>query len=194
VRGSRPVPVAPHLGKPAGPTSVACVACLRLYPRAQTIGAADASLPVLLLRMERDSGSVTAVFHGCRSAAGPNCAPADAWSSSNAGASHTSARTLASGREQQCFVTRCPKEPAVPSRTLTLRSVVDERCASFASRLRVRWDLRARFLEGVGDRVLEVQQAAFAGGGIPCVGPAPCAGGLEERFIEPGLDRILVCS
>ena len=52
-------------------------------------------------------------------------------------------------------------------------------------------DLRAWFLEGVGDRVLEAQRAAFARGGVPCVGPAPCAGGLEERLIEPGLDRIL---
>jgi hypothetical protein len=35
--------------------------------------------------MERDSGSVTAVFYRCRSAVRPNCAPADAWSSSVAG-------------------------------------------------------------------------------------------------------------
>ena len=52
-------------------------------------------------------------------------------------------------------------------------------------------DLRSRFLEGVGDRVLEAQRAAFARGGVPCVGPAARAGGLEERRVEPGLDRIL---
>ncbi len=52
-------------------------------------------------------------------------------------------------------------------------------------------ELPGRFFEGVGDRGLEAQRAAFARGGIPCVGPVPCAGGLEERRIEPGLDRIL---
>jgi hypothetical protein len=43
IRGSRPVLCAPHSGEPAGPTSVACVACPRIYSRAQTIGAADPS-------------------------------------------------------------------------------------------------------------------------------------------------------
>src|SRR6266540_509312 len=52
-------------------------------------------------------------------------------------------------------------------------------------------ELHGRLFEGVGDRVLEAQRVAFARGGIPCVGPAPCAGGLEECPLEPGLDRIL---
>jgi hypothetical protein len=37
-------------------------------------------------RMELDSGSVTAALHGCRSAVGADCEPADAWSSSKASA------------------------------------------------------------------------------------------------------------
>ena len=46
--------------------------------------------------MERDSGSVTAAFHGCRSAVGADCAPADAWPSSEARASAALSELLAS--------------------------------------------------------------------------------------------------
>ena len=52
-------------------------------------------------------------------------------------------------------------------------------------------DLRSGFLETVGNRVPEAQRAAFAHGGVPRVGPAPRAGWLEERLVEPRLDRIL---
>jgi hypothetical protein len=48
-----------------------------------------------------------------------------------------------------------------------------------------------RFSEGVGDRVLEVECLAFAGGGVPCVGSVTCAGRLEERGVEPGIDWVL---
>jgi hypothetical protein len=43
----------------------------------------------------------------------------------------------------------------------------------------VRVVLLARVLEGVGDRALEAQRAAFARGGIPRLGSGPCAGGLD---------------
>src|SRR5262245_65642875 len=52
------------------------------------------------------------------------------------------------------------------------------------------FSLAGQFFETVGDRVLEVQRAALVRGGIPCVGSVPCAGGLEERSVEPGLERI----
>src|SRR3954449_12818958 len=53
--------------------------------------------------------------------------------------------------------------------------------------------LPGRFLEGIGDGVLEAQSAALARGGIPCVAPVACAGGLEECRFESRLDRILGC-
>src|SRR5438874_13002374 len=63
----------------------------------------------------------------------------------------------------------------------------------------VRTDLRARLLECVGDRVLEAQDAAFAGRGVPGVCAVACAGGIEKRCIEPRVDGVLgfavaVCS
>ena len=45
--------------------------------------------------MEGDSGSVTAAVHGCRSAVGADCAPADAWSSSITEVSVSTVETLA---------------------------------------------------------------------------------------------------
>jgi hypothetical protein len=48
--------------------------------------------------MERDSGSGTAAFNGCRSAVGADCALADAWSSSACG---PTADALGSTREGQ---------------------------------------------------------------------------------------------
>ena len=48
-----------------------------------------------------------------------------------------------------------------------------------------------RAVEGVGDRVLEAQRAAFARGGVPRVGAVACAGGLEERRVEPGVDGVV---
>ena len=53
-------------------------------------------------------------------------------------------------------------------------------------------ELHRRFFEGVGDRVLETQCAAFARGGNPRVGPAPCAGGFEERRFEPNVVAVCV--
>jgi hypothetical protein len=47
--------------------------------------------------MERDSGSVTAAFHGCRSAAGADCAPADDRSSSLAGVCRRPCKSPARG-------------------------------------------------------------------------------------------------
>ena len=63
--------------------------------------------PAVRLRMERDSGSVTAAFHGCRSAVAAACAPADAWSSSEAGASCASHETTASRRKGAVGSARC---------------------------------------------------------------------------------------
>jgi hypothetical protein len=52
-------------------------------------------------RMERDSRRATAAFQGCRSAVGPNCAPADAWSSSAAGAVLAASLACAFPRERR---------------------------------------------------------------------------------------------
>src|SRR5205085_10675785 len=49
----------------------------------------------LLLRMERESESLTAAFHGSGSAVRADFAPADAWSSSRAGAQELAAGSLA---------------------------------------------------------------------------------------------------
>ena len=84
---------------------------------------------------------------------------------------------LVAGRKHSCVAACRPQERSAQSHADVARGCVR--------------GLGSRFLEGVGDRVLEAQRAAFARGGIPCVGPAPCAGGLEERRVEPGLDRIL---
>jgi hypothetical protein len=54
-----------------------------------------------------------------------------------------------------------------------------------------RLDLRARFFEGVGDRVLEAECAAFANGGIPGLRSIARAGDLEKRSVQPGVDRVL---
>jgi hypothetical protein len=51
-------------------------------------------------------------------------------------------------------------------------------------------DLRGWFLEGVGDRLVEGQRAAFASRGVPCFSPAPRAGGVEEGRVEPCLDHV----
>jgi hypothetical protein len=55
----------------------------------------DAAVAAVSSCMERDSGSGTAAFHGCRSAVGADRAPADAWSSSAAGAARWTVRTAA---------------------------------------------------------------------------------------------------
>src|SRR4051812_21394299 len=47
----------------------------------------------------------------------------------------------------------------------------------------------ARVAVGAGEARPPVDYPAR--GSIPCVGPATCAGGLEERRVEPGVDRIL---
>ena len=51
-------------------------------------------------------------------------------------------------------------------------------------------DLGVRFVEGVGDRVLEAQLAAVARGDVPRVAATVRAGGFNERMVEPGLDSI----
>jgi hypothetical protein len=61
------------------------------------LGASDAALSI---RMERDCGSVTAAFQECRSAEGPDCAPADAWCSSTAGTRSAVPRAPARGAKQ----------------------------------------------------------------------------------------------
>ena len=48
--------------------------------------------------MERDSESVTAAFHGRRRAVGGDCAPADAWSSSEVVVAGVITETLAGAR------------------------------------------------------------------------------------------------
>jgi len=57
--------------------------------------------------MELDSGSVTAALHGCRSAVGADCEPADAWSSSSAGVSGREAETLARRPNEESASDRC---------------------------------------------------------------------------------------
>src|SRR6188472_3470178 len=52
--------------------------------------------------MERDNGTVTVAFHGCRSVLGANAVPADAWSSSTASVWRAGSRTTASRRKQHC--------------------------------------------------------------------------------------------
>src|SRR4051812_38290608 len=52
-------------------------------------------------------------------------------------------------------------------------------------------DLRGGFFEGVRDRCLEAQRAAFASGGIPCLGPMTSAGRREEVRLQPGVDATL---
>jgi hypothetical protein len=54
----------------------------------------------------------------------------------------------------------------------------------------VRFGLGARFLKGVGDRVLEAEFASFASGDIPRVCSVECARGLEEGRFEPGIDGV----
>src|SRR5215211_7835489 len=58
-------------------------------------------------------------------------------------------------------------------------------------RVAVEGGLRGWFFEGIGDRVLEAQRAAFARCGVPCIGPTECAGGFEELLVESRLDRVL---
>jgi hypothetical protein len=52
--------------------------------------------------MELDRRRATAAFHGCTSAVGPNCAPADAWSSSFAWPEHVRAEARALWPKQSC--------------------------------------------------------------------------------------------
>jgi hypothetical protein len=59
--------------------------------------------------MELDSGSVTAALHGCRSAVGADCEPADAWSSPISGVWSRQARApafMVKPRDQVCAVSR----------------------------------------------------------------------------------------
>jgi hypothetical protein len=56
--------------------------------------------------MERDGGSVTAAFDGCRSAVGADCALGDAWSSSVAKACQEAQETPALVRERELAVPR----------------------------------------------------------------------------------------
>src|SRR4051794_2875887 len=51
-----------------------------------------------------------------------------------------------------------------------------------------RSDLRARVLEGIGDRVVEAQRCPFVGGVVPGIGPTGRAGRFEESRVEPVLD------
>jgi hypothetical protein len=47
------------------------------------------------------------------------------------------------------------------------------------------------FVEGVGDRLFEVQRGPFAEGGVPGVGAPARSCGFEEGRVEPGIDRVL---
>jgi hypothetical protein len=51
--------------------------------------------------------------------------------------------------------------------------------------------LRARFLKGIGDCVLEARCAAFLDGGVPGASPVACTRGRKERRVEPRLDGVL---
>jgi hypothetical protein len=75
--------------------------------------------------------------------------------------------------------------PALPWRRVSLAGQAPRMVHAAAWR---RADLVARFFEGIGDRVLEAKCVPFASSGVPCFGPAPCAGGLEEGRVEPCLD------
>jgi hypothetical protein len=69
-------------------------------------------------RMERDSGSVTVAFHGCRSAVGADRAPADAWFSSARGVSGLTADTprFDAKQERRCGRARCATSVPGPGR------------------------------------------------------------------------------
>jgi hypothetical protein len=54
-----------------------------------------------------------------------------------------------------------------------------------------RFDLGARLIEGVCDRVLEAHRVRVVCGRVPRVCPIPCAGGLEEGGVQPGIDGVL---
>lgn len=58
---------------------VATDECIRSKRSSALVDAPDRKRGAQMRCMERDSGSVTAAFHGCRSAMGADCAPADAW-------------------------------------------------------------------------------------------------------------------
>ena len=60
------------------------------------------------------------------------------------------------------------------------------------SRFVVRADLRARFLEGKGDRVLEAEYTALAGRGVPSVGSVTRAGRREEARVKASPRRVPV--
>ena len=62
--------------------------------------------------------------------------------------------------------------------------------AAPVSRVVTRSDLRAPFLEGKGDCVLEPECAALADRGVPSIGSVTCAGRREEPRVEPLLDGI----
>jgi hypothetical protein len=75
--------------------------------------------------MERDRGSVTAAFHGRRSAADADGVPSDAWSSSGPGALSTDrsrllvygCERLGTGVEGRCSVITGSARPGTPKRT-----------------------------------------------------------------------------
>jgi hypothetical protein len=103
----------------------------RPRPRGSSSAPVDRTHPCAPLScMEGDSGSVTPVFHGCRSAVGPNCAPADAWSSSGARAVQRAVPTPASCAQARVRVSRLTPlhrtvqgaRRAAPHRHLILRA------------------------------------------------------------------------
>jgi hypothetical protein len=57
-------------------------------------------------------------------------------------------------------------------------------------RVVTRSDLRAPFLEGKGDCVLEPECAALADRGVPSIGSVTRAGRCKEPHVEPLLDGI----
>ena len=52
--------------------------------------------------------------------------------------------------------------------------------------------LRPLLVQGVGDRIGEVELSSRADGGVPGVGSVAAAGGREERRLEPSLDGVLL--
>jgi hypothetical protein len=72
--------------------------------------------------MERDSRGATAALHGCRSAVGADCAPADAWPSSRAGVSGLTSVAMARGRRRSPRSTRGAERPGRPTSPVGRRS------------------------------------------------------------------------
>ena len=132
-------------------------------------------------------------------------------SSSPAGISQASAATTASRRKRErgapwrlrrrrrldAWWGSCEFSPRFPHRSNELGQCGRVRGLSLGhraaplSRFVVRSDLRPRFLEGKGDRVLEAEYTALAGRGVPSIGSVAWAGRREEARVQPLLDGIL---